>query len=79
MPSKALARLPTRAPRRPQLGRGVADYISAANSEVTLMVQCETRQCYEELEVGWPWPGGPAPELAPEPGGPRLSWCPTRR
>lgn len=36
---------------RPQLGRGVADYVAAANGEVTLMVQCETRQCYEDLEV----------------------------
>jgi len=37
---------------RPQLGRSVTDYIGAANDEVTLLVQVETRQCYEDLEVG---------------------------
>jgi len=36
---------------RPQLGRGVQEYISAANGEVTLLIQCETRPCYEGLEA----------------------------
>lgn len=44
-------------PIRPQLGRGVADYVAAANGEVTLMVQCETRQCYEDLEAVLSVPG----------------------
>lgn len=38
--------------RRPQLGRGVSEYIASANDEVALLIQCETRQCYEDLEVG---------------------------
>ena len=36
---------------RPQLGRSVTEYIGAANDEVTLLIQVETRQCYEDLEV----------------------------
>ena len=32
----------------------MSDYISAANDEVTLLIQVETRQCYEDLEVGRP-------------------------
>ena len=40
---------------RPQLGRPVPEYLSAANDEVALLVQCETKQCYDGLEV---WVGG---------------------
>ncbi|KAL4433090.1 hypothetical protein ABPG77_006517 [Micractinium sp. CCAP 211/92] len=44
-------------PIRPQLGRGVADYVSSANDEVTVMVQCETRQCHENLGAVLSVPG----------------------
>lgn len=36
---------------RPQLGRGVPEYLAAANDEVVLIIQVETRQCYEDLEA----------------------------
>ena len=41
-------------PIRPQLGREVAEFIAAANSEVLLILQVETAQCLENLEeVSW--------------------------
>lgn len=36
---------------RPQLGRGVSEYLWAANDEVTLLVQVETKECFDDLEV----------------------------
>ncbi|KAI7839070.1 hypothetical protein COHA_007212 [Chlorella ohadii] len=44
-------------PIRPQLGRSVTEYIGAANDEVTLLIQVETRQCYEDLEAILSVPG----------------------
>lgn len=37
--------------RRPQLGRAVPEFLAAANDEVTVMVQIETKQSLDELEV----------------------------
>ncbi|PSC70905.1 2,4-dihydroxyhept-2-ene-1,7-dioic acid aldolase [Micractinium conductrix] len=44
-------------PIRPQLGRPVPEYLSAANDEVALLVQCETKQCYDGLESVLSVPG----------------------
>lgn len=44
-------------PIRPQLGRGVPEYLAAANDEVVLIIQVETRQCYEDLEAVLSVPG----------------------
>ncbi|KAI3428629.1 hypothetical protein D9Q98_007452 [Chlorella vulgaris] len=44
-------------PIRPQLGRDVGAFLSAANDEVVLILQCETRQCYDDLEAVLAVPG----------------------
>lgn len=37
-------------PIRPQLGRSVEEYLDAANKEISLILQVETRQCLDNLE-----------------------------
>lgn len=37
-------------PIRPQLGRGVEEFLNAANDEVLLMVQIETRESLEDID-----------------------------
>jgi 2-keto-3-deoxy-L-rhamnonate aldolase RhmA len=36
---------------RPQLGRSTSDYLATANDGVALIIQVETKQCYEDLEA----------------------------
>lgn len=51
VPTRVPPRPSPLAPRRPQLRRAVPEFLAAANDEVTVMVQIETKQSLEELEV----------------------------